>query len=182
MIFTPTTLPGVVAITLERQADERGAFARTFCEREFAAAGLPTRFVQQSCSVNRRAGTLRGMHWQAPPHAEGKLVRCVRGAVHDVVADLRPESPAHLRWEAFRLEAGGDLMLFIPAGCAHGFQTLADDTEVLYAMTEFFAPGAGRGFRHDDPAFAIRWPREVAVVSERDLAWPRFTAIGSRPG
>jgi dTDP-4-dehydrorhamnose 3,5-epimerase len=174
MIFAPTTLPGVVAITLERRGDERGAFARTFCEREFAAAGLPTRFVQQSCSVSACAGTLRGMHWQAPPHAEGKLVRCARGAIHDVVADIRPESPAFRRWEAFRLHAHGDLMLYIPPGLAHGFQALEDDTEVLYAMTAEYAPDAARGFRPDDAAFGIAWPRAATAVSERDLAWPPF--------
>jgi len=176
MRFSPTTLPGLVAITLERRGDERGSFARTFCEREFAAAGLPARFVQHSCSVSRRAGTLRGMHWQAPPHAEGKLVRCVRGAIRDVVADIRPDSPAFRRWEAFTLSAQGDLMLYVPPGCAHGFQALEDDTEVLYAMTAEHAPEAARGFRPDDPAFGIAWPLPAAVVSGRDLAWPPFAA------
>lgn len=174
MRFATTTIPGLVAITLERQEDERGSFARTFCEAEFAAAGLPARFVQQSCSVSRRAFTLRGMHWQAAPHEEGKLVRCVRGALLDVVADLRPDSPAFLRWEGFELAARGDRMLYIPPGCAHGFLTLEDDTEVAYAMTVPFVPGAGRGFRYDDPAFGIAWPRVPAVVSGKDLAWPPF--------
>jgi dTDP-4-dehydrorhamnose 3,5-epimerase len=177
MRFATTAIPGLVEITLERHEDARGSFARTFCEVEFAAAGLPTRFVQRSCSVNGRAGTLRGMHWQAPPHEEGKLVRCVRGALFDVVADPRPDSPTFRRWQGFELAASGDRMLFIPPGCAHGFLTLAEDTELDYAMTMPFVPGAGRGFRFDDPVFGIAWPRAApAVIGGKDLDWPPFAA------
>ena len=172
MIFRETKLAGLYAVLIERHADERGTFGRTFCRDEFAAHGLPGEFVQASSSVSLRAGTLRGMHYQRAPHAEGKLVRCVRGAIHDVVADLRPDSPSYRQAEAFELREGGDAMLYIPPGCAHGFQTLADETEVLYAMTTAFAPGAAAGFRYDDPAFGLAWPLPVATVAEKDLAWP----------
>lgn len=161
-------------MTLERHEDERGSFARSFCRDEFARQGLPTQFVQASVSVTRHAGTLRGMHYQLPPHEEGKLVRCARGAVHDVVADLRPGSPSYMKWQGFRLDQDGDLSLFIPPGCAHGFQTLADDTELLYQMSTEYAPGSAAGFRYDDRAFAIAWPREVTLVAAKDLAWPAY--------
>ena len=174
MIFRETTLAGVHLVLIERHADARGSFGRTFCSSEFAARGLPAEFVQASASVSLRAGTLRGMHYQRAPHAEAKLVRCVRGAIHDVVADLRPDSPSCGRWQAFELREGGDAMLYIPPGLAHGFQTLADETEVLYQMSAAFAPEAAAGFRYDDPAFAIAWPAPVAVIAEKDLAWPAW--------
>ena len=142
MIFRETTLAGVTLVLIQRHEDSRGSFGRTFCRDEFAAAGLPVDFVQASASVSRHAGTLRGMHFQRAPCAEGKLVRCVRGAIHDVVADLRPDSPSFKRWQAFELREEGDATLYIPPGCAHGFQTTADDTEILYQMTERFAPEA----------------------------------------
>jgi dTDP-4-dehydrorhamnose 3,5-epimerase len=174
MRFLGTSLPGVFRVEIERRTDERGSFARTFCAREFAEAGLPPGFVQWSTSFNARAGTLRGMHWQRAPQAEAKLVRCTRGAIHDVVADIRPDSPAFGRHEAFTLRGDGDLMLFIPAGLAHGFLTLEDSTEVLYAMDIPFVPGHAAGFRWDDPAFAISWPAPPALVSAQDTAWASF--------
>ena len=174
MIFRETTLAGVTLVLIERYADARGSFGRTFCATEFARQGLPTAFVQASASVSTRAGTLRGMHYQRAPHEEGKLVRCVRGAIYDVVADLRPGSPSFKRWEAFELREGGDATLYIPEGCAHGFQTTADETEVAYQMTAPFAPEAATGFRFDDPAFAITWPGPATIISEKDQAWPAW--------
>ena len=172
MIFRETKLAGVHTVLIERHADPRGSFGRTFCRDEFAARGFPTEFVQASTSVSVHAGTVRGMHYQRPPYAEAKLVRCVRGAIHDVIADLRPDSPSFMQWEAFELREGGDAMLYIPPGCAHGFQTLADETEVLYQMSTPYAPEAAAGFRFDDPAFSIAWPAPVIVIAEKDLAWP----------
>ena len=174
MIFNPAKIDGVWRIGIERQSDARGSFGRVFCHAEFARHGLAAEFVQASSSVTRRAGTIRAMHYQNPPHAEAKLIRCLRGAVHDIVADIRPESPSFMQWEAFHLEAGDDQSLYIPAGCAHGFQTLADDTEIFYQMSVAFAPGYAGGFRYDDPVFAISWPCEVSVIAEKDLAWPIF--------
>lgn len=171
MRFTPTDIEGVTLVTIERHRDVRGSFARTFCAREFAAAGLPSSFVQWSTSFNLRAHTLRGMHWQRAPHADAKLVRCTRGAIYDVVADVREDSPTRGRHQAFTLRADGDDMLFIPGGVAHGFMTLEDNTEVHYAMDVPFAPECATGFRYDDPAFGIAWPCAPAVVSDKDLAW-----------
>jgi len=176
MIFEQTNIGGLVALHLQRDNDERGSFARLFSSNEFAAHGLPRAFVQQSLSVTRRAGTIRGMHFQRPPHAEVKFVRCVRGAIYDVVADLRPESPSHLRWQGFRLEAQGDLALVIPAGCAHGFQSLQDDSEVLYQMDVPYDPAAAAGVRFDDAALGISWPLPVSVIADRDLAWPTLAS------
>lgn len=172
MRFEPTGIAGLVLVRPERHADERGHFARTFCEEEFAAAGLATRFPQSSLSHNVRAGTVRGLHFQREPHAETKLVRCAQGAIVDVVVDLRADQPTYRHWRAFDLSAANGHALYIPEGLAHGFQTLADETEVAYAITPSFVPGAGAGIRPDDPALAIRWPRPVTVVSDRDRAWP----------
>ena len=172
MIFRETNIKGLYEIALERHSDARGSFARTFCQDEFAQAGLPTQFVQASSSVNVRAGTLRGMHFQIPPHEEGKLVRCVRGAIHDVVADIRPHSPSFRQALSFRLACCENLSLYIPAGCAHGFQTLEDDSEVLYEMTTRFSGAHASGFRYDDPSFALSWPLPITMISEKDLAWP----------
>lgn len=174
MIFRKTELEGVWRIGTERQGDERGSFGRIFCRDEFAGHGLAAEFVQASSSITAKAGTIRAMHYQTAPHEEAKLVRCLRGAVHDVVADLRPGSPSFMRWQAFDLRAGDDCGLYIPPGCAHGFQTLTDDTEILYQMSAAFAPGHAAGFRYDDPAFAISWPLPVSVIAEKDLAWPPF--------
>jgi dTDP-4-dehydrorhamnose 3,5-epimerase len=175
MRFETTTIPGLFAIRLDRHIDARGSFARLFCKQEFAAAGLETVFVQESLSVSRVGGTLRGMHFQRTPDEEVKFVRCIRGAIYDVVADLRPDSPTYRRWQAFELSADGDLAVYIPKGCAHGFQTLVDDVEILYQMTTPYVPAAADGFRFDDNAIGITWPLPVTVIAEKDLSWP---AIG----
>ncbi|MGA2320201.1 MAG: dTDP-4-dehydrorhamnose 3,5-epimerase [Solirubrobacteraceae bacterium] len=176
MRFTQTPLPGVWVIELELLGDERGWFARTFDAEEFRSRGLDDRVVQCSASFNARRGTLRGMHYQAEPHGESKLVRCVRGAIFDVAVDLRAESPTYARWHGLKLGSGNRLALYIPAGMAHGFQTLSDDCEVLYQMGHQYVPEAARGVRWDDPAFAIEWPpvEGTRVISERDLAYPDF--------
>ena len=174
MIFTPTPVAGAFVIDVERIADERGFFARTFCAREFAAHGLNPRVVQCSVSFNRTKGTLRGLHFQRPPHAEAKLVRCTRGALFDVIVDLRPDSPTFRQHFGIELSARNGKMPYVPEGCAHGFQTLEDDTEVLYQMSEFFAPEAGGGVRWNDAAFGIQWPLAVAVISERDRTFADF--------
>lgn len=171
MIFEPTAIDGLWAVRLQRFTDERGSFTRLFSADEFAARGLPRAFVQNSLSVTRHAGTVRGMHFQRPPHAEVKFVRCVRGAVHDVIIDLRPGSPTYRRWQAFTLAHDNDLALCIPAGCAHGFQTLRDDCEVLYQMDTGYAADHADGVRFDDPALAIDWPLPIGVVNAKDRAW-----------
>jgi dTDP-4-dehydrorhamnose 3,5-epimerase len=172
--LTPTELPGTYLVDLERHADERGFFARTWCAEEFAAAGLPAALVQCSVSFNPRRHTLRGMHWQAAPHEEGKLVRCARGAILDVAVDLRRGSPTYLQHVAVRLDEDDRRALFIAPGLAHGFLTLEDESEVFYQMTAPWVPEAGRGARFDDPAFGIRWPAPPAVISERDRTYPDY--------
>ena len=173
MRFVPTKLAGVYVVEPETRADDRGLFARTYCRDEFAAAGLNTTWVQCNVSYNRRAGTLRGLHWQADPHAEVKLVRCTAGAAFDVVVDLRPGSPTHRQWVAVELTAENRRAVYIPGGCAHGFQTLADGTELFYQMSEFYHPESARGARWDDPVLAIEWPPcDRRIISERDLAFP----------
>lgn len=177
MIFTPTDLAGAWIVDLEPYEDDRGMFARTWCAREFAEHGFPTAFVQSSISRSRLRGTLRGMHWQAEPHAEDKLVRCTRGSLRDVIVDLRPGSPTRLRHVAVDLDGESGRALFVPKGFAHGFQTLEDDVEVLYLMTEFYEPSAGRGARWDDPAFAIRWPIPDPILHPRDASYPDFDDV-----
>jgi dTDP-4-dehydrorhamnose 3,5-epimerase len=172
MIFTPSALDGVWQIDLERLTDQRGHFARSFCAREFAAHGLPSGFVQCNVSFNTHRGTLRGMHWQAEPYPGGKPVRCTSGAIFDVAVDLRPASPTRHRSVGVELTARNGRALYIPAGFAHGFQTLTDDTEVLYQMTEAYHGELSRGVRWNDPAFAIVWPLPPAEISERDQTWP----------
>lgn len=172
MIFEATEIPGAFVVRPERLADERGFFARTWCAHELASHGLVAALAQASVSWNRRRGTLRGMHWQAAPHAEAKLVSCVRGAVWDVLADVRPESPAFGRWFGARLDAGELAMLYAPPGVAHGFLTLADDTLVHYQISEPYHADLARGVRWDDPTLAIAWPEPPAVISERDRALP----------
>jgi dTDP-4-dehydrorhamnose 3,5-epimerase len=174
VIFRDTPLPGVLEIELEPRADDRGFFARTFCEREFEARGLLTRYPQGNLSRNRERGTLRGLHLQAPPHAEVKVVRCVRGAIFDVVVDLRKGSPTSRQWVGVELDAEKGNALYVPAGFAHGFITLRPDTDVLYQMGEFYLPAAARGFRWNDPAFGIAWPLAPDVISERDRSYPDF--------
>lgn len=175
MRFVELRLPGAFLVELEPHADERGFFARAFCEKEFAARGLVARYPQCNLSRNRRRGTLRGMHYQAAPHQEAKLVRCVAGAIHDVIVDLRPGSPTRLRWAAEELAASSGKALYVPPGFAHGFVTLADESDVFYQMGELHVPEAGRGFRWNDPAFSIRWPLEPVVLSERDRDYPDFS-------
>jgi dTDP-4-dehydrorhamnose 3,5-epimerase len=172
--FAPTGLPGAWVIELDRFEDDRGFFARSFCAREFAARGLLDVFVQCNVSFNRVRGTLRGMHYQAAPHAEVKLVRCTAGAIYDVIVDVRAGSATCGRWFGVELDAGSRRMLYVPAGFAHGFQTLRDDSEVFYQMGAYYEPDAQRGFRHDDATVGIAWPEPVTTISERDLALAGF--------
>jgi dTDP-4-dehydrorhamnose 3,5-epimerase len=172
MLFTSTGVAGAFLVEPERIRDERGFFARTWCGDEFGAQGLNPSLVQCSVSFNRRKGTLRGMHYHTHPYQEAKLVRCTRGAMWDVAVDLRRGSPTYLAWHGVELTADNHAMLYIPEGCAHGFLTLADETEVFYQMSAPFAPTAARGVRFDDPALGIAWPGEVVVVNQRDRAWP----------
>jgi dTDP-4-dehydrorhamnose 3,5-epimerase len=176
--FTETPLPGAWTIELEELEDERGWFARTFDAEEFRKRGLNPDVVQCNASFNRRAGTLRGMHYQAAPHGESKLVRCVRGAIFDVAIDLRPDSPAYRNWHGVELSAENRLAFYIPAGLAHGFQTLEDNSEVLYQMGDPYVPEAGRGVRWDDLAFAIEWPvlEGERTISVRDASYPDYEA------
>jgi dTDP-4-dehydrorhamnose 3,5-epimerase len=178
MIFTATPAFGAVVIEPERVEDERGFFARSFCAREFAAHGLSPRVVQCSISFNRKRGTVRGLHFQRAPHAEAKLVQCMAGALFDVIIDLRPDSLTFRRHFSVDLSARNRRLLYVPEGFAHGFQTLEDDTEVFYQMSEFFAPEAGVGVRWNDPAFGIQWPLAVTVISERDRTFPDFGERG----
>jgi len=172
--FSATDLPGVHLVGLERREDERGFFARTFCEQEFTLQGFDARVAQCSISRNRRRGTLRGVHYQVAPHEESKLVRCTQGSIYDVALDLRPNSPAYRRWVAFELSRDNGLALFVPPGVAHGFQTLVDDTDVFYQMSVPHHPECARGVRFDDPVFGIRWPLEEPIVNPRDRAYPDF--------
>lgn len=174
MEFLKTKLPGVFEIHIEAKPDERGFFARTWCQREFEAQGLAANLVQCSLSFNKRKGTLRGMHYQITPHEETKLVRCTQGAIYDVVLDLRPESLAFKEWVGVELTAEKRNMIYVPHGCAHGFLTLEDRSEVAYQMSEFQYAESARGVRWDDPAFQIKWPAKVEVISERDRAYPDF--------
>lgn len=174
--FERARIDGVLSVSAKVHEDERGSFMRLYCPTAFRAAGIDFTSTQVNLSANRRRHTLRGMHWQDVPHAEAKLVRVVTGAIHDVVADLRPESPTFMRWQAFELSAENGRALFVPEGCAHGFMTLCDETSVLYQMGREHVPGQARGFRYDDPAFAIDWPAEPEVVSDADLGWSAFRA------
>ncbi|MCL4179688.1 MAG: dTDP-4-dehydrorhamnose 3,5-epimerase [Verrucomicrobia bacterium] len=174
MRFTETAVTGVWLVELDLVSDDRGWFARTWCAREFEQRGLNSRLVQCNASFNARRGTLRGMHWQIPPHAETKLVRCVRGRIYDVVMDIRRDSPTYCQWCAFELAEGSGQLLYIPEGVAHGFLSLTDETEVLYQMSEVYAPDLARGIRWDDPAFGIAWPLLNPILSERDRSYPDF--------
>ena len=174
MFFTETELTGAYIIDLDRREDNRGFFARTWAQEEFEAHGLNSRVVQANLSYNHTRGTIRGMHYQRAPYAETKLVRCVQGAIYDVIIDLRPESATYKRWIGVELTAQNRRALFIPEGFAHGFQTLADNSDVTYQVSEFYTPGAEGGIRYNDPAFEIQWPLEVTVISEKDKQWPDF--------
>ena len=174
MIFTETKLKGAFIIEPERLEDERGFFARTWCQREFEAHGLNPRLAQCSISFNKRRGTLRGMHYQVAPYDEARLVRCTMGAIYDVVLDLRPASSTFKQWVAVELTSENRRMLYIPEGFTHGFQTLKDNTEVFYQMSELYHPECAKGVRWDDHAFGIVWPSDVIVISDKDREYPDF--------
>lgn len=178
MIFTALPLSGAYVVDMQQHADERGFFARAYCTEEFAAQGLGPELRQCSVSYNARKGTLRGMHYQGAPHEEHKLVRCTAGAICDVILDIRRSSPTYRRWHAQELTADNRRSLFIPPGFAHGFMSLADDTEVYYMISVPHAPECSRGLRWNDPAFAIEWPLPPAVISARDAAYPLLDASG----
>jgi dTDP-4-dehydrorhamnose 3,5-epimerase len=174
MRFSDTAIAGAFVVDIEPRKDQRGLFARTFCTRELAAFGVEFTIAQASVSWNPRSGTVRGMHYQTAPHEEMKLVRCTRGAAHDVIIDLRPSSPSFRRSFAVELRAEQHRSLLVPRGVAHGFQTLAPDTELLYFMDVPYEASAARGVRWNDPAFRVVWPLEISVISERDEAFPDF--------
>ena len=176
MLFTPTALPGAFLLDPERFEDARGFFARTWCPRELESHGLNPDLAQVSLAFNSALGTLRGMHFQMAPHEEAKIVRCTSGAIFDVVIDLRPDSPTRCRWVGAELSAENHRALYVPEGFAHGYITLAGNTEVLYMISEFHAPAAARGVRYNDPAFAIAWPRPVQVISDRDRDYSDYIA------
>jgi dTDP-4-dehydrorhamnose 3,5-epimerase len=177
MRFEPLAIDGAVLVRIEPHRDLRGFFARSFCAEEFAAAGLSARVVQTSLSYNERAGTVRGMHFQWPPSREGKLVRCIHGRLYDVLLDLRPGSATYLRHVSVALDEENRDAVFIPPGIAHGFQTLQDATEVMYQMTDSYAPALAAGVRWNDPAFSIHWPATEIVISERDARYPDFDRL-----
>ncbi len=174
MQFKPTPLSGLVLVEPTPHRDERGSFARLFCPREFAEAGLDFVPSQINLSQNRHRGTLRGMHFQAAPFAEAKLVRCTAGAIFDVALDLRPDSPTYLKWQGFELSRDNGRALLVPEGFAHGFLTLEPESDVLYQMSRLFEPGHDRGVRYDDRAFNIQWPFSPAHINPRDAAWPDY--------
>lgn len=179
MIFEELSVAGAYLIKPERRVDDRGHFARLWCQQELAAKGLDTRMEQINAGFSPKAGTLRGVHYQLPPHAEVKIARCTRGAVFDVVVDLRRGSPTFARWAGVHLTAGGGEQMYVPEGCAHGYLTLEDDTELVYTTTVPYAPAAARGVRYDDPLFGIAWPAAVRIISEADKNWPAFSAAGA---
>ena len=174
MNFHETPLVGARLIELEKRGDDRGFFARVFCEKEFARAGLVTRFVQVNNSLSGKRGTLRGMHYQLTPSAEVKIVRCIRGALFDAIVDLRPDSPTFGKWFGAELNDQNRLMMYVPRGFAHAYLTLAENTEALYFSSEFYAPSCERGIRWNDPRFKIQWPMEPTEISEKDSQWPDF--------
>jgi dTDP-4-dehydrorhamnose 3,5-epimerase len=178
VIFKETELPGAYVIEPERILDERGFFARSWCQREFRVHGLDDRIVQCNISFNKVKGTLRGMHYQVDPHAETRLIRCTRGAIFDVIVDLRRESSTYMRHLAVVLTAENNKMLYVPRGFAHGFQTLKDETEVFYQMSEFYYPASARGVRWDDSAFRIAWPEATRTISAKDRSYPDFDQVG----
>lgn len=172
MIFRETSLKDAYLIELEKRGDDRGFFARTMCREEFAAHGLDTTYVQQNTSFSVHRGTLRGMHYQLPPYTEAKLVRCIKGAIVDVIVDLRRQSPSYLRHECFELDEENRLELYVPRGFAHAFQAVSDNVEVSYLVSAPYVPAAERGLRYSDPRLAIAWPLPVSVISDKDASWP----------
>jgi dTDP-4-dehydrorhamnose 3,5-epimerase len=175
MLFTETKLAGAFIIDIEKREDQRGFFARSWCQHEFEACGLISRLVQMNLSFNPKQGTLRGMHYQIAPHAEAKVIRCTRGAIYDVIIDLRPSSPTYTQWIGVTLTADNYKMLYVPEQFAHGYQTLEDRTEVTYQVSQFYAPTFERGARYDDPVFGIVWPTAVRVISDKDKTWPSYS-------
>ena len=183
MIFSETSLKGAFIVELEARIDERGFFARTWCQREFREHGLVSNTVQNNLSFSKRAGTLRGMHFQVSPHEETKLIRCTRGAIYDVLIDLRRTSPTYKQWAAFELTDRNYRMLYVPRGFANGFQTLTDDVELVYHVSEFYSPQSERGVRWNDPQFGIKWPDvPTRIISEKDRNWPDYTPGDAEPG
>lgn len=180
MIFTHTPLDGAYLIEPERLSDERGFFARVFCNDEFREAGISFEIAQANVSMNTHRGTVRGMHYQAVPYQEAKCVRCTKGAIYDVIIDIRPESPTFTKWIGIELTDENRQTLFVPEGFAHGFQTLRENTEVFYLMSTPYEATSGRGVRHDDPRFDIDWPVEVSMISEKDNSWPTFDEVKIR--
>lgn len=174
MRFTETKLAGAFILDLELREDSRGFFARTFCQKEFEAHGLKPSVAQCNCSYNHRKGTMRGMHYQLPPAAETKLVRCTRGGIYDVIIDLRPGSSTYRQWVGVELTEQNRRQLYVPEMFAHGYLTLTDGAEVAYQVGEFYTPGYERGIRYDDPVFKIEWPVAIGVISDKDAAWPAF--------
>jgi dTDP-4-dehydrorhamnose 3,5-epimerase len=180
MQFIETKIAGVYVLEIERKDDKRGFFARVFSRDDLARQGLVDDFPQHNVGYNRLKGTLRGMHFQREPHAETKLVRCTRGAAFDVALDLRPDSPTFRKWVGVEISADNHRMLYLPTGCAHGYQTLADDTELHYLTSQLYVPQSATGFRHNDPAFAIEWPLPVACISDADVGWPDYSPASAR--
>jgi len=189
VIFLETPLPGAYVLEPQRLEDHRGFFARIWCKRELREHGLTAELAQSNVGFSHRRGTLRGLHFQSPPHVEVKIVRCTRGSVFDVIVDLRTDSPAYRRWFGVELTAGNGKMLYVPEGCAQGYLTLEDDTEIYYHTSEFYHPESASGVRYDDTEFGIVWPREITVMSQQDRQWPdyadrielsSFTAKGAR--
>jgi dTDP-4-dehydrorhamnose 3,5-epimerase len=172
--FTETKLKGAFVVEIEKLSDARGFFARSWCRKEFEAHGLTSGIVQANVSYNHKKGTLRGMHYQIAPYQESKLIRCTRGAIYDVIIDLRSDAPTYKQWTGVELTADNYTMLFVPEDFAHGFQTLTDETEITYQVSQFYTPGSEKGIRFDDPAFDIEWPLEVTKISDKDRTWTDF--------
>lgn len=177
MRFLPTSVVGATIVELGSHDDARGRFTRTFCEEKFSRAGIHMRVVQTNISFNPDRMTLRGMHYQAEPHGESKIVQCVRGRIFDVAVDLRPQSPSYGRWASVELDPGSNRVFYIPSGCAHGFLTLEDNSDIIYLMGAPFVPGSGRGLRWNDPAIGIAWPERPLKISESDAGYPDFSTI-----
>jgi len=174
MKFTETKLKGAFIIEIEKLSDDRGFFARSWCQKEFEIHALASRVVRANVSYNRKRGTMRGMHYQIAPYQESKLIRCTRGAIYDVIIDLRPDSPTYKQWTGVELTADNYTMFFVPQDFAHGFETLTDETEITYQVSQFYTPGSEKGIRFNDPAFDIQWPLEVTIISDKDRTWPDF--------
>lgn len=180
MIFHETPIKGAFLIELQPHVDERGQFARAWCREEFAREGIDIEVLQANVSINPTRGTMRGLHWQVAPFGEAKLVRCVRGALFDVIVDIDPTSPTYRAWCGFSLSPDKPQMVYVPQNCAHGFQTLVDDTEANYLVSTPYAAAAGRGLRYDDPAVGITWPLPVSLISKQDASWPLLDAESVR--